>query len=336
LPEGGELAWLRMPSEIVAIGDINIDLTIPVEAPPAPGEEAYVDEAATALGGSALNTSRVLARLGLGVGMLAAVGGDEWGRRATDELVAARVATDRIQVVDGNTGLNLIMVSPGGERTMVAVRGANRRLQLPPDWSSGCRWLHVSAYALLQDPQRQACLGALATAHRHGIPVSADIPSGVARDLGPKLIDDLGPVRCLSAGKRSIEVVTGGAGPASLLEAGIGLVAVTAGASPVELVSAGESVAVRPPRVEAMDTSGAGDWFVAGLIAATYRGLELGPSALVATALGAAATLAPGTGTDRIDERLSRVLGAEWNEVEADWIEAARPMLSEIVDTEPA
>ncbi|HSJ36253.1 MAG TPA: carbohydrate kinase family protein, partial [Acidimicrobiia bacterium] len=107
-----------MPSEIVALGDINIDLTIPVEAPLAPGEEAYVDEAASAMGGSALNTARVLARLGIGVGMLAAVGDDDWGRRAIDELAAAGVATDMIQVVDGDTGLNLIMVSPGGERTM--------------------------------------------------------------------------------------------------------------------------------------------------------------------------------------------------------------------------
>lgn len=325
-----------MPSEIVALGDINIDLTIPVEAPPAPGDEAYVDEAATALGGSALNTSRVLARLGLGVGMLAAVGDDDWGRRATGELAAAGVATDCVQFVDGSTGLNLIMVSPGGERTMVAVRGANRLLELPPAWSDGCRWLHVSAYALLQDPQRQACLGALETAHRHGIPVSVDIPSGVAKDLGSKLVDDLGPVRCLSAGWRSIEIVTGGAGTESLLDGGIDLVAVTAGAHPVKLVSAGDSVAVGPPRVEAMDTSGAGDWFVAGLIAATYRGLQLGPSAVVATALGAAATLSAGTGTDGMVERLSRVLAAKWNDVEAEWIEAARPVLSEVVDTEPA
>src|SRR5690606_37054231 len=167
------------------------------------------------------------ARLGLGVGMLAAVGNDEWGHRARGDLAAAGVATDMIQVVEADTGLNLIMVSPGGERTMVAVRGANRRLQLPPEWSGGCRWLHVSAYALLQDPQRQACLAALATAHRLGIPVSADIPSGVATDLGPGLVDDLGPLRCLSAGRRSIEVVTGGAGPESLLDGGIELVAVT-------------------------------------------------------------------------------------------------------------
>lgn len=325
-----------MPSEIVALGDINIDLTIPVAAPPAPGEEAYVDEAATALGGSALNTCRVLARLGLGVGLAAAVGGDEWGSRATNELAAAGVATEGIQIVGGNTGLNLIMVSPGGERTMVAVRGANRRLQLPNDWSTGCRWLHVSAYALLQDPQRQACLETLVTARRQGIPVSVDIPSGVARDLGPTLVDDLGPVRCLSAGKRSIEFMTGDAGPSSLLEAGMSLVAVTAGAGPVELMRTGETVVVQPPRVEAVDTSGAGDWFVAGLVAAGYRELELGPSAVVATALGAAATLAPGTGTDAVGERVSRVLEAKWREAEADWIEAARRVLSEVIDSEPA
>lgn len=325
-----------MPSEILALGDINIDLTIPVSAPPAPGEEAYVDEAVTALGGSALNTSRVLARLGFEVGMLAAVGDDDWGRRARKNLVAAGVGTERVRVVDGATGLNLIMVSPGGERTMVAVRGANRNLQLPSGWSAGCHWLHVSAYALLQDPQRQSCLEALATCHQRGIPVSVDVPSGVAADLGPALIDDLGPVRCLSAGRSSIEILAGGAGPERLLEAGIALVAVTAGADRVLALTFDDAVDLRPPRVEAVDTSGAGDWFVAGLVAARHRGLELGPSAVVATALGAAATLAPGTGTDGIGARISRVLGMEWDDVGAEWLEAARRVLSDVVDSEPA
>lgn len=316
-----------MATAIAALGDINLDLTISVPAPPAAGEEVFVDEAVTALGGSAVNTARVLAALGRRVGLLGAVGDDDGGRRALTDLAAAGVATDRVEVSAGLTGTNLIMVSATGERTMVGIRGANRHYRGGPGWEEGCRWLHLSGYALLDGPQRTTCLTALATARSHDIPVSIDVPSGVARLFGPDLLETWTGIRCLSAGTRSIDAITGGAGPEALLAAGIGVVAVTAGSDPATVRTPDGTVTVAAPAVDAVDTTGAGDWFVAGLIAAIDQDLSPGPAAVTATALGAAATLATGTGTSDMAARLEQVFGIEWAGVEVGWITASRRLL---------
>lgn len=323
-----------MAGEFFALGDIDIDLTVPVTAPPALGEEVYAPAAEATVGGSAVNTCRVLAALGHRAQLLAAVGDDEWGRRAVRTLEAAAVGTRWVEVGEGHTGLSVIMVSPGGERTMVGVRGANRSYRGVDGWEEGCSWLHLSAYALLHGGQRRAALAALATARDRGIPVSVDVPSGVAGERGERLLADLGEVRCLSTGRRSVEAITGGGGVPALLGAGIGLVAVTEGATAVEVTTPRVSWRLTPPAVEAVDTTGAGDWFVAGLISALYRGLEAGPAAVVATALGTASVLSPGSGTDQIGLRLRRVFAATWSDLEPGWMAGARHHLSDVVDSQ--
>jgi ribokinase len=316
-----------MATAIIALGDINLDLTISVPAPPVAGEEVFVDAAVTSLGGSAANTARVLVALGREVGLLGAVGDDDGGRRALADLAAAGVATDRVEVATGPTGTNLIMVSATGERTMVGIRGANRYHRGGRGWEEGCRWLHLSGYALLEGPQREACLTALTTARSHDIPVSIDVPSGVARLLGPDLLETWAGIRCLSAGTRSIDAISGGDGPEALVAGGVGFVAVTAGSDPVTVMTPDETVTVAAPAMDAVDTTGAGDWFVAGLIAAIDGDLRPGPAAVTATALGAAATLATGTGTSELAARLEQVFQIGWAGVEPDWIAATRRLL---------
>jgi sugar/nucleoside kinase (ribokinase family) len=89
-------------------------------------------------------------------------------------------------------------------------------------------------------------------------------------------------------------------------------------------------VAVTPPAVEPVDATGAGDSFVAGLVAARLAGLARGPSLVVATALGAAATTHRGAGTALGDtDRIRSILdGDMWVDAEPEWLEQATRFLT--------
>src|SRR5690606_19327039 len=107
------------------------------------------------------------------------------------------------------TGMNVVVTDPDGERTMIGLRGANR--SFGGTWAHQGAWLHVSAYALLEGDQRKAALAILEQARREGVPISMDVPSGVARALGPQLVPVFHGVTLLTVGRRSLDPIRGAA-----------------------------------------------------------------------------------------------------------------------------
>lgn len=312
---------------IVSFGDVDIDLLLDVDGYPRRGEETFARTVHTRLGGSAVNTAVWLVRLGFESTVLSQVGDDEFGRRATAALCAAGVDTRWLLVSDlYPTGMNVLVVTPDGERTMIGAPGANRTYPGREGWEDGCAWLHVSAYALLEAPQRTSALAAMGTARRDGIPISVDVPSGVAKVAGPGLAETLTGCAIVSVGREALTWIVP-AGPAEFLDLGVGTVAVTAGAGPLSVWRGGESVTVTPPQVESVDTTGAGDSFVAGLIAGSLWGLGLGPTATLAAAIGAGATQERGAGNEESFD-LPLLLSSEgWPDVDPVWLEQARRSL---------
>ncbi|MFP3915835.1 MAG: carbohydrate kinase family protein [Actinomycetota bacterium] len=312
---------------VACLGDIDLDLVVRVDRYPRSGEEAFARETEMGVGGSAANTAVVLTRLGFRTMLLAQVGADDFGRRATGDLARLGVDVSRVATTgDDTTGMNVIVVDPDGERTMIGLRGANRTFGGVAGWEEGCDWLHLSAYALLEEPQRSSALGALAVARRLGIPFSVDVPSGVARALGPTLRPALEGAAVVAAGRRSIEAV---ADPVSDLAAGVGTLAITDGDRPLTLLRHDRQVRMSPPAVEVVDTTGAGDSFVAGLIASRRWDLGTGATAVAAAALGAAATLGRGAGASLSEPRaLREVLDPRWwADVDPSWLEEAAAAL---------
>lgn len=89
------------------------------------------------------------------------------------------------------TQLNIVAVTPGGERTMFAYRGANARLVpqlVVATLFDGASLLHLSGYALLASPQLDAALSAIAMARSRNIPVTLDIPAGIVTQMAPILL----------------------------------------------------------------------------------------------------------------------------------------------------
>jgi sugar/nucleoside kinase (ribokinase family) len=321
---------------VVTYGDINIDVVLDVDDLPSRGSEVFSTRRRELLGGSAVNTAVVLTRLGFESAVMGAVGDDDAGHRALYQLGSIGVDTDLTAVSQTrHTAMNTILVTPDRERTMIGARGANVTYRARPDWHQGVDWLHLSGYALMEGSQQTGALEVLDTAQREGIPASLDVPVGVGSRISHLVADRLGSLRLVAASRASLEEVTGSASPVeTLVEDGTSRVAVTSGADPVTLASPGGEITLTPPAVDVIDTTGAGDAFVAGMVAASLSGFDPGPSALLAAAAGAAATLVPGASNTLADPSIwSDLLATQrWTDADPAWLEKIRTFVAALVE----
>lgn len=310
---------------VACLGDIDVDLVLKVDRYPAPGEESFTEDALVGLGGSAVNTAIVLRRLGIRTTMLAQVGDDVFGDWALAELDESGVGTESVvRRAGGVTGMNVVYVDPEGERTMIGLRGANRSYDAT--WTGNHDWLHLSAYALLEGRQRLTALATFDDACSRGVPVSIDVPSGVARVRGPDLVPVLRRATILTVGRRSLEHILGGSELGALTD--VSTLAITDGPRSVELVRDGRKSRLSPPAVDVEDTTGAGDSFIAGLIAAQLDGLDAEATAVVATVLGAAAVRVRGAGRALADIPIGETLASAWPDADSAGLERARSYLA--------
>jgi sugar/nucleoside kinase (ribokinase family) len=270
---------------VVVVGDVCVDVITRATGPLHPGSDtdAVIRWAG---GGGGGNIAAWLASLGVPVTLVARVGDDALGRQQTAELTRCGVRCAFTADPAAATGTIVVLVGADGERTMLADRGANLRLRtadLPSALPPGGH-LHLSGYTLLHDGPRAAGLAALRRARTAGLTTSVDPASaaplstaGADRFLrwtrgADLLLPNLPEARLLS----------GQADPraaAHALARHYTAVAVTLGPDGALWASADTVVQVPAERTHAVDTTGAGDAFAAGLLAAWLTGAD-GPTAV--------------------------------------------------------
>ena len=262
------------------LGDLMVDVVARLFAPLAegsdsPGVISYVG------GGSVANTAAWLARVAESSVFVGAIGDDAAGQQQAESLhrlgVDVRFHVDRTRP----TGTCLVLVAPTGERTMVPDPGANLSLlehDVPVEEFRAGDHLHVSGYALLRD-SRDAALHALRAAGEAGLSVSVGAASAAPLELlGASGFLAMLPDRALLfANEKEAAVLAGREGSSADLArvlAGSGReVVVTAGSGDAAW-SNGEAVAsmaAGPLDRPELDTTGAGDAFAAGFLAARAR-----------------------------------------------------------------
>jgi ribokinase len=263
-------------SRIVVVGDVMVDVVTRLSAPLAPGSDAPAVIRFHG-GGSAANTAAWLARAGTEPVLVGRVGDDERGRGARDELRAAVV--DFTLAVDPElpTGTCIVLVGPDGERTMAPDAGANDALtdiDLPDELLASADHLHVAGYALLRSGSRPAARAAISRALERGISVSVD-PSSAAL-LSPEFLDHAHGAGLLLPNAEEARMLSGEDDPeraARALAARFREVVVTLGAEGALWTDGRETVRRDAVPVEAVvDSTGAGDAFAAGLLAARLDG----------------------------------------------------------------
>ena len=291
-------------SDVVILGDINVDVIARFDSYPAEGQDALASAADLHCGGCGANVAIALAGMGLKVILVARVGMDALGTKALDCLRDAGVIATGLQYDPAvMTGLMYVVVTPGGERTILGHRGANAFTdpdQIREPDIAGARVFHLSGYALLADPQRRAALLALEMACRHGLTVTLDPGMSVPRAALDEMRSLFPAVDLLLPNLAEARHLTGLTVPEdcarALLEAGVRAVALKLGQEGC-LIGNKEGLTHVPGFVvEARDTTGAGDHFAAGVIAGRLGGLDWHSAAVLGNALGAMATARVGAG----------------------------------------
>src|SRR5262245_44471768 len=113
---------------ICVIGSTNVDLTFRVPRLPRPGETVPGLTLTTGHGGKGANQAVMAARLGADVVFLSAVGGDDFGRQALDNLRRHGVDMSFVPVSGEPTGTAAILVDDKATNVIVVVPGANASL----------------------------------------------------------------------------------------------------------------------------------------------------------------------------------------------------------------
>jgi sugar/nucleoside kinase (ribokinase family) len=277
-------------SRPIVLGDVMFDVVARLSGPLAAGSDAHAVIRFHG-GGSAANTAAWLGQAGAQPFLVGRVGDDERGTAARDELRADGVEALLAVDPDLPTGTCIVLVGPDGERTMAPDAGANDALSdadLSDELLAQADHLHVAGYALLRSGSRAAAREAISRALARGIGVSVD-PSSAAL-LSPDFLDHAEGAGLLLPNVEEARALSGERDPeraARALAGRFGEVVVTLGAEGALWTDGGEIVRCEAVPVETLvDSTGAGDAFAAGLLAARLQGA--GP----AEALGAGAALA--------------------------------------------
>ncbi|MEV8599934.1 ribokinase [Streptomyces griseoviridis] len=304
--------------DLLVVGSANADLVIGVERRPAAGETVLGGDLAVHPGGKGANQAVAAARLGAATALLARVGDDGHGRLLLDSLRTAGVDTAGVLVGGAPTGVALITVDPSGDNSIVVSPGANGRLT-PEDVRAADGLLRTSRVVSTQlEIPLETVVGVVRSLPEGGRFVlnpspPRPLPGEVLAACDPLIVNEheakviLGDSaagdtpedwarRLLAEGPRSV-VVTLGAEGALVAEtrteterrtdesgAGVG-VGVGAVGGGVEV----EVTRVASVRVDAVDTTGAGDAFTAALAWRLGTGATLAEAAGYAVRVGAAA-----------------------------------------------
>ena len=246
-------------------------------------------------GGSAANQAAWLARCGAGVDFVGRVGAADV-ESETARFKEIGVTPHLVGDPDRETGRLIALIDPDGERSFLTDRGANETLEardIPDDLIANASHISLSGYSFFAPSPRAAVLDVMRRAKDK--PISVDPASAeFLREVGAdKFLAWTRGAAILFPNAEEAAILAGSDDPETQcvrLAAHYPLVVVKRGAAGCEAAAGEKRWRVNAPKIEAIDTTGAGDAFVAAFLAARLSGADIEPALERAAAAGAAAS----------------------------------------------
>lgn len=258
---------------VVAMGELLIDF-VAQESGVTVGEASGFQKAP---GGAPANVAVAVARLGAPSAFIGQVGDDPFGHYLADVLEAEGVDVTGLRYSDkARTMLAFVSLAADGERSFQFYRHPSANMLMTPqdvadDIIDKYEIFHFGSITLIDEPERSATLAAVQYAQEHGMRISYDPnlrlalwPDEDAARAG--LLSGFEYAHIVKLSEEEVEFLTGGFDPRALWRDQTEIIVVTAGAAGATLYTRDAQYHQPGYRVTAVDTTGAGDSFVAALL----------------------------------------------------------------------
>jgi len=246
-----------MTARVVCVGTALLDTLVLVDRMPGADERVEVEELVTTGGGNASTSAVAIARLGVDVDFVGAVGDDDAGRRALAGLADEGVGVAGVEVRDADTAQSVVVVARESATRMILTRPADLPARLP----SGYEWMHLDKVG------HAALVRAGGTAARVSLDDGNPVP-----DLDLSRIDLYVPTADVLVRRLGGDPLSAGR---AALAAGAGAVVATAGSAGSFALAPGVEAFAPGLPVPVRSSLGAGDVFHGALLAAVVLGRSL-------------------------------------------------------------
>jgi ribokinase len=275
---------------IGVIGSTNMDLTTTVERMPIWGETVLAKHFETSFGGKGANQAVAAAKLGAEVVMVSNVGDDALGGSALANFESYGIDTTHVRrIPNQSTGTATILVDEkSGDNAILIVAGANGDLS-SADVEAANEALKRCDLILLQlEIQLETAYAAIRFGREHGVKTVLN-PAPARSNLD---MDIVRQASFLIPNETELAILTGmpveseadaAAAARSLITQGVDTVIVTLGAKGSVLATRDGERPIAPVKVQAVDTTGAGDAFIGSFARYLAGGLALDAALAEAT-----------------------------------------------------
>ena len=258
--------------KVLVVGSLNMDFAVYMDRRPQAGETVMAQGMKLVPGGKGANQAYALGKLGAKTSMIGAVGTDTFGQQMLANLEKVAVATKGIQKIAGTeTGKAFIEIENSGQNSISVIAGANAAVDEGLVLAQEELFAQADAVVMQLEIPVPSVVAAAKLAKKHGktvvldpAPARADLPDELWAqvDITKPNETELALLTGLPTGTEE-EVVTAAK---ALIAKGVKNVLVTLGGDGTMLVTEDKVEKFPAYKVKAVDTTAAGDCFLAAFI----------------------------------------------------------------------